>query len=50
LLQEVCRIIVEVGGYLMAWVGFAEHDEARTVRPVAQKGFDAGYLRDLRIV
>jgi PAS domain S-box-containing protein len=50
LLKEVCRIIVEVGGYLMAWVGFAEHDEARTVRPVAQKGFDAGYLQGLRIV
>ena len=26
LLNEVCRIIVEVGGYRMAWVGYAEDD------------------------
>jgi PAS domain S-box-containing protein len=49
LLDEICRIIVEVGGYLMAWVGFAEHDEARSVRPVAQKGFDAGYIQAVKV-
>ena len=43
-LHEVCRIIVEVGGYRMVWVGFADHDEAKTVRPIAHAGFDAGYL------
>jgi hypothetical protein len=35
LLKEICQIIVEVGGYHMAWVGFAEHDDEKTVRPVA---------------
>jgi PAS domain S-box-containing protein len=49
LLDEICRIIVEVGGYLMAWVGFAEADEARSVRPVAQKGFDAGYIQAVKL-
>ena len=44
LLQAICRLVVEVGGYRMAWVGFAEQDEAKSVRPVAQAGFDAGYL------
>lgn len=43
-LHEVCRIIVEVGGYRMVWVGFADHDEAKTVRPIAHAGFDEGYL------
>lgn len=49
LLNEVCRIIVEVGGYCMAWVGFAEHDAYKSIRPVAQWGFDAGYVEHLRL-
>ena len=49
LLQDVCRLIVEVGNYRMAWVGFAEQDEARSVRPVAQYGYDDGYLDTVRI-
>ncbi len=47
LLYEVCRIAVEGGGYLMAWVGFAEQDEAKTVRPVTHAGFEEGYLESL---
>jgi len=43
-LQDFCRIITGDGGYRMAWVGFAEHDEAKSVRPVAQMGFEEGYL------
>ena len=38
LLGDICRIIVEVGGYRLVWVGFAEQDEMRTVRPVARGG------------
>jgi PAS domain S-box-containing protein len=49
LLELICRIIVEVGGYRLCWVGFAEGDEARTVRPVAQAGYEAGYLQTVRI-
>ena len=49
LLNEVCRIIVEVGGYCMAWVGFAEHDAYRSIRPVAQRGFNEGYVEQLRL-
>lgn len=49
LLSEVCRISVEVGGYRMAWVGFAEHDEAKTVRPIAHAGFDSGYIKSANI-
>ncbi|HEY6005541.1 MAG TPA: GAF domain-containing protein [Anaeromyxobacter sp.] len=44
LLDAVCRIFVQVGGYLMCWVGFAEHDERKTVRPVAHAGHEDGYL------
>jgi PAS domain S-box-containing protein len=49
LLGEVCRIIVEVGGYRMAWVGYAEADASKSVRPVAQTGFDAGYVEQLHL-
>ena len=49
LLNEVCRIIVEVGGYRMAWVGYAEDDAHKSVRPVAQTGFDEGYVEQLNL-
>lgn len=49
LLKEVCRLIVEQGGYLMAWVGYAEQDEQKTVRPVAEAGINDGYLNNISI-
>ena len=41
-LRELCRVVVEVAGYRLCWVGFAEHDAARTVRPVAHAGYERG--------
>lgn len=49
LLDEVCQAIVNVGGYRLAWVGFAKQDRGRSVRPVAQVGFEQGYLETLKI-
>ncbi len=49
LLQQICDLVIEEAGYRLCWVGFAEHDEAKTVRPVAQAGFDAGYLDTLHL-
>ncbi|MFZ4802225.1 MAG: GAF domain-containing protein [Chlorobium sp.] len=49
LLHDICRIVVEVGGYRMAWVGYAENDTKKSVRPVAQDGFEDGYLETLMI-
>jgi PAS domain S-box-containing protein len=43
-LNEVCRIVVEDCGHALVWIGFAEHDEVKTVTPVAHAGFDEGYL------
>jgi putative nucleotidyltransferase with HDIG domain len=48
-LSEICRLAVETGGYLMAWVGFAEDDAAKTVRPVAQAGDRERYLDSIKI-
>jgi PAS domain S-box-containing protein len=49
LLNEICRIVYEEAGYHMAWVGFAENDDAKTVRPVAWAGNEAGYLANAQI-
>jgi PAS domain S-box-containing protein len=49
LLQQICRIIVEEAGYRLCWVGYAEQDAAKTVRPIAQAGFDEGYLKAANI-
>ncbi len=49
LLEEVCRILVDLGGYRLAWVGVALQDEAKTVMPVAQCGDTQGYLDAARI-
>lgn len=49
LLFDICRLAVDIGGYRMAWVGLAENDAGKTVRPVAQAGFEAGYLEQIRI-
>ncbi|MDD2664752.1 MAG: MASE1 domain-containing protein [Dechloromonas sp.] len=47
LLSDLCRLVVDKGGYLMAWVGLAEHDARKTVRPVAQSGYEDGYLESV---
>ncbi|MDD5730867.1 MAG: ATP-binding protein [Candidatus Omnitrophica bacterium] len=48
-LNQVCRIIIEDCGHSMVWIGVAENDEAKSVRPVAQSGFDEGYLNSLKV-
>ena len=49
LLQQVCDLIVEEAGYRLCWVGRAEKDEAKSVRVIAQAGFEAGYLATLNV-
>jgi len=44
LLGEICRLAVDLGGYRMAWVGYARNDAARSVEPMAHAGHEAGYL------
>ena len=44
LFESVCQSLVDVGGYRMAWVGLAEQDAERSIRPVAHAGFEEGYL------
>jgi PAS domain S-box-containing protein len=48
-LAELSRMIVDVGGYRLAWFGFGLDDERKSVRPVAQAGFEDGYLEKVDI-
>ena len=49
LLDQICHIIVQTGGERMAWVGFAEHDKHKTIRPFAMAGALKDYLSKARI-
>ncbi len=44
LLEEICKLAVETGGYRMAWVGLAEQNADKPILPAAQYGHDDGYL------
>jgi len=49
LLTDICNIVCIEAGYRMAWVGYAEHDEEKTIRPVAWAGFDSGYIANAKL-
>ncbi|HUT54492.1 MAG TPA: GAF domain-containing protein, partial [bacterium] len=49
LLDQICRILVDTGGYRMAWIGYCRDDPEKTVRPMAQAGFEDAYLENIRI-
>lgn len=49
LLQQVCRAMVDVAGFRLAWIGYREDDEQKTVRPVASAGHDDGYVTSTHI-
>jgi PAS domain S-box-containing protein len=49
LLSDICRIICDEAGYRFAWVGYAENNDARNVRPAAWAGIEDGYLRNVNI-
>ena len=46
---DICRIMCDVVGYRMAWLGAVEHDETKSVCPVAWYGAESGYLASARI-
>jgi PAS domain S-box-containing protein len=47
LLLDICRIIVETGGYRLAWVGFARQDSNKSVQLAAQWGEPKNYIETL---
>ncbi|MDE1929460.1 MAG: PAS domain S-box protein, partial [Burkholderiales bacterium] len=49
LVQQVCDAVVEAGAFPLAWIGYAEDDAEKSIRPVARAGAEAGYLDELRV-
>lgn len=49
LLESMCNAVVHVGGYPIAWIGFAEDDACKTIRPVTVVGDDLGLVAAARI-
>ncbi|MDB6175243.1 MAG: sensory box protein [Chthoniobacteraceae bacterium] len=49
LLERVCQIAVETGGYRMAWVGYAQGDANRSIKPMAHAGTEDGYLSAIKV-
>lgn len=47
LLHNMCRVIVETGGYRAVSVGYAEHDENKSVRWMAAVGTETEFLESL---
>lgn len=49
LLNKMCRIIVDLGGYPFAWIGFPENGRYKKVRPVVYAGNEKGYLSAIEL-
>lgn len=49
LLTAACQLAINPGGYRMAWVGYAGQSEGKPVLPVAEAGFEQGYLGQTNI-
>jgi len=49
LLDTVCGVIVEKGEYRMAWVGYAEDNEAKSIMPMACRGVEKSDLISLQL-
>ncbi|MBL6749210.1 MAG: PAS domain S-box protein [Nevskia sp.] len=49
LLDDMCQLIVKNAGYMLTWIGFAEDDERKTVRPVAHGGYEQDYVERTQV-
>jgi diguanylate cyclase (GGDEF)-like protein/PAS domain S-box-containing protein len=50
LIKEICRIIVELGDYRMSWVGYAEEDDCKSIKPKAHHGqVDSKFLDNINL-
>lgn len=49
LVQGICRLAVELGGYRLAWIGWARDDAERRVEPLAAAGQGLAYLDTLKV-
>jgi PAS domain S-box-containing protein len=49
LLADICQIAVDIGGFRLAWVGYALDDAQKTIARQSHAGIEDGYLTQARI-
>jgi len=49
LAREMCRVLVEDGGYRAAWVGYAETGAGKSIRPIAAAGIEPGEIEAMNL-
>ncbi len=47
LLNDICKIMVDSGGYRMALFAFAQHDEHKSIKIITYAGFSGDYIEQL---
>ena len=46
LLEAICSVLVDEGRYQIVWIGYAEHDGRKSIRPVAHAGSEGAFVTD----
>ena len=49
LLNDICNIIVTIGNYKMAWVGYSQYNEEKTIKKMAFAGSGIEYLNEIKL-
>ncbi len=49
LLESICRIAIEVGGYRFSWAGYTLDDEEKNIQFVASAGYHSDYLKEIEV-
>ncbi|MGE5470769.1 MAG: PAS domain-containing protein [Bacteroidota bacterium] len=49
MLNDICNIAIEIGGYCHAWIAQATDDREKRIIPLAESGFPEGHLASLTI-
>lgn len=49
LLNKACQLAVNIGGYCMSWVAYANNDSGKTIQPITAYGSAAEYVDGIKL-
>ncbi|MCU6435689.1 EAL domain-containing protein [Undibacterium sp. Jales W-56] len=49
LLEKVCSLAIDVGGYCLAWVGYKREDAYKSIQPVVAVGASKDYIYGIKL-
>lgn len=49
LVEEICRLVMQSGGYVMAWIGYARDDENKSIEAITHAGRAREYLDEIEL-